>query len=101
MISSPLCSFCASQAGFEIRSIETIGIHYSRTINKWYDNWLSNKDLVIGKYGQYWFRLWSMFLAWSTIASGQGSATCYQIVLNKNTSSFPRKMFIGKRFMHK
>ena len=30
-------------------------------------------------------RLWEIFLAWSVIASGQGSATCYQIVAHKNT----------------
>jgi len=62
---------------------------------------MKNKSEVVGKYGQRWFRLWSIFLAWSTIAAGQGSATCYQIVLNKNTSTFQRKMFIGKRFMDK
>jgi len=84
-------------AGFEVRSVETIGIHYSMTIRKWYNNWIQNKDKVEASYGKYWYRLWSVFLGWSVIASGQGSATCYQIVMHKNTSSFPRQMFVGKR----
>lgn len=86
-------------AGFEIRSIETIGIHYSLTIKRWYDNWMNNKAEVQKGYGEFWYRLWSIFLAWACLAAGQGSATCYQIVLNKNTSSFDRKIFVGKRYL--
>lgn len=87
----------AETAGFEVRSVETIGIHYSKTLKHWYDNWLSNKEKIMKDYGDYWFRLWSIFLAWSVIAAGQGTATCYQIVLHKNTSSYNRKKFIGIR----
>jgi len=97
--STPLAWYVsqAEKAGFEVRSVETIGIHYSRTLKAWYDNWQSNKDKVIQNYGERWFRLWSLFLAWSVVASGQGSATCYQIVLHKNTSTFNRARFIGRR----
>lgn len=49
------------------------------------------------KYGDRWFRLWSLFLAWSVIAARQGTATCYQIVMHKNTSEFNRAKFIGVR----
>ena len=83
--------------GFEIRSVETIGIHYSKTLHHWYKNWKCNESDVLAKYGEYWYRLWSVFLSWSVIASGQGSATCYQIVMHKNTSSYDRKKFIGNR----
>ena len=41
-------------------------------------------------------RLWEIFLGWSVIASGQGSATCYQIVAHKNTYTFPRDNFCSK-----
>ena len=30
-----------------------------------------------------WFRIWEYFLAYSTIISRQGSASCYQIVMHK------------------
>lgn len=46
-----------------------LGVHYSATIYRWYLNWLANKASVVGKYGERWFRTWSFFLAWSTIAS--------------------------------
>jgi len=80
--------------GFEIRSSETIGIHYSWTIHTWYDNWLKNRDAVVEKYGEWWFRLWVVFLAWSTIIAAQGSSTCFQIVAHKNLDSFDRTRFI-------
>ena len=84
-------------AGFEVRSEETIGIHYSATIKRWYDNWLSNEEYITKKYGQRWFRLWSWFLAWSVISPEQGSASCYQIVAHKNRKDIDRKQYIAER----
>ncbi|KAJ9440840.1 Sphingolipid C9-methyltransferase 2 [Diplonema papillatum] len=77
-------------AGFEVHSVETIGRHYSHTIHKWYDNWMSNRDTMEPKYSSRLFNLWEIFLAWSVIAAGQGSATCYQITMHKNTYDYPR-----------
>lgn len=57
--STPLGFFVdkLESAGFEIKSIDTIGVHYSATIWRWYRNWIANKDKVIGKYGKRWFRV--------------------------------------------
>ena len=85
------------KAKFEVRSVETIGIHYSRTLNQWHENWLSNEDKIMGAYNAYWFRLWDAFLAWSTNIAEEGHATCYQIVAHKNKPKFNRKRFIGKK----
>lgn len=95
--STPLGWFVDSleSAGFEVKGIDTIGVHYSATLWRWYRNWMSNKSEIIAKYGERslplsesvsnnrWFRIWEFFLAYSTIISRQGSATCYQIVLHK------------------
>ncbi|ETS76148.1 hypothetical protein PFICI_11535 [Pestalotiopsis fici W106-1] len=90
--STPLGFFVDSleAAGFEIKGIDTVGVHYSATLWRWYRNWLANKDKVIAKYGNRWYRIWEYFLAYSTIISRQGSATCYQIVLVKNINSTHR-----------
>ncbi|RMZ78464.1 hypothetical protein DV737_g3909, partial [Chaetothyriales sp. CBS 132003] len=77
-------------AGFEIKAIDTIGVHYSATLWRWYRNWIANKDKVQAKYGVRWYRIWEYFLAYSTIISRQGSATCYQITLVKNINSTHR-----------
>ena len=44
-------------AGFEVKHIDTIGVHYSATLWRWYRNWIANKDKVLGRYGQRWFRV--------------------------------------------
>ena len=44
-------------AGFEIKSIDTIGVHYSATLWRWYRNWMANRDKIEAKYGSRWFRV--------------------------------------------
>ncbi|OJJ42319.1 hypothetical protein ASPZODRAFT_77117 [Penicilliopsis zonata CBS 506.65] len=81
---------CLESAGFEVKSVDTIGVHYSATLWRWYRNWLGNAEQVKSTYGQKWFRTWELFLAYSTIASRQGSATCFQMVVVKNLNSTHR-----------
>ncbi|OCF31141.1 sphingolipid C9-methyltransferase [Kwoniella heveanensis BCC8398] len=74
-------------ANFEIKSVDVLGVHYSATIHRWYLNWVSNKDKVIAKYGERWYRIWVYFLAYSVI---QGSASVFQITCHKNLNAFHR-----------
>ncbi|KAB5570590.1 S-adenosyl-L-methionine-dependent methyltransferase [Coniochaeta sp. 2T2.1] len=85
-------------AGFEIKGIDTIGVHYSATLWRWYRNWIGNREKIEAKYGARWYRIWLFFLGWSTIASRQGTATCYQIVLVKNINSSHRVSGIPTQF---
>ncbi|WVQ65022.1 uncharacterized protein L199_003192 [Kwoniella botswanensis] len=74
-------------ANFEIKTVDVLGVHYSATIHRWYLNWVSNKDKVIAKYGERWYRIWVYFLAYSVI---QGSASVFQITAHKNLNAFHR-----------
>jgi len=82
------------QAGFEVEEVENIGIHYSLTINDWYNHWLSNEDAISKQYPGSLCRLWKIFLAWSTIASKRGSATCWMISCHKIEDEFDRTHMI-------
>jgi cyclopropane fatty-acyl-phospholipid synthase-like methyltransferase len=44
-------------AGFEVKAIDTIGVHYSATLWRWYRNWLANREKITSKYGNRWFRV--------------------------------------------
>jgi len=77
-------------AGFEVKNIDVLGVHYSATIWRWYKNWVSNKDKVIEKYGERWYRIWVFFLAYSIIISREGGAAVFQITLHKNLNAFHR-----------
>jgi hypothetical protein len=96
--SLPLSEMCKAmeKAGFDINSAENVSIHYSLTIKKWHDNWQKNREAVLAAYGERWYRLWHLFLAWSWRIGAQGNAACYQIVAHKNDDSFNRMVFVGK-----
>jgi len=81
--------------GFEVQSVENVGIHYSKTIDAWYYNWMSNQEKVLAKYGEHTFRMYQIFLGWSVEIARQGSSTAYQIVCHKNLNDFNRPRFIG------
>jgi len=84
--SCPL-GFVTSQlerAGYEVHRVENTGVHYSLTIKHWYDNWKSNEAAIVEKYGQRWFRMWMIFLGWSTNIAAQGSSTVFMITMTKN-----------------
>lgn len=83
-------------AGFEVRSVETIGRDYSHTLHGWYKNFMKNYDSLAKRYPLRLMNLWKVFLGWSVIASGQGSATCYQLTCIKNTYKFDRDRFVGQ-----
>ncbi|KAH9829043.1 sphingolipid C9-methyltransferase [Rhodofomes roseus] len=78
------------KAGFEVKNIDVIGVHYSATIWRWYKNWVSNKDKVVENYGERWYRIWVFFLAYSTIISRNGGAAVFQLTLHKNLNAYPR-----------
>ena len=49
-------------AGFEVKGLDTIGVHYSATLWRWYRNWLGNREKVEAKYGKKWFRVCHFFV---------------------------------------
>jgi sphingolipid C9-methyltransferase len=85
------------KAGWETHSVENVSIHYAWTIKKWHDNWLSNREAVVKAYGERWFRIWHLFLAWSTIIAEQGNAACFQVVLNKNLDHYDRTRWVTQK----
>ena len=93
-------SFVATQlekAGFEIRTVENINVHYGLTIHRWYENWIRNRALVEKGYGERWWRLWHMFLAWSVLTGEQGRGDCLQILAHKSRRDFDRYKWMTDR----
>jgi len=100
------CNWYAKQcelAGFEVHSVENIGVHYGHTLHKWYDNWMSHKEEIIGgkidaisehTKGTHLFRLNEFTWAWCAIHAGQGGGTCYQFLLHPCEYDFPRDQWV-------
>lgn len=90
------------RAGFEVHRVENCGTHYSVTIKQWYDNWIANSEEIQkseyattrdgAKGGQFWYRLWVIFLGWSAIIAAQGSSTVFMITCHKNHKNDKRSV---------
>lgn len=87
------------KANWEIDSVENLSYHYKITIKKWHDNWLANREAVTKAYGERWFRIWHVFLAWATTVAAQGTAACFQVLANKNLNEFERARWVGKKIL--
>lgn len=77
--------------GFEVKSVDVLGVHCesffflvslrciahsdlgtiidAATLWRWYENWKSNEELVVAKYGIRWYKIWLYFLASAVITS--------------------------------
>jgi cyclopropane fatty-acyl-phospholipid synthase-like methyltransferase len=84
------------KVGFEIHSAENVSVHYALTIKKWHQNWQKNQKAILDTYGERWYRLWNLFLAWSWRIGMQGNSACYQVVAHKNLDHFNRRVFVGR-----
>ncbi|GAA5885901.1 hypothetical protein JCM6882_004195 [Rhodosporidiobolus microsporus] len=76
--------------GFEVTSVDVLGVHYSATLHRWYENWITNKEKAVAAYGEKLYRTWLFFLASSTIVSREGGASVFQITLHKNLKGYHR-----------
>ena len=66
-------------AGFEVKTVDVLGVHYGATIQRWYENWLKNGDKCSEKYGEKINRIWKFFLASSVITARQGGSSVFQV----------------------
>ena len=85
------------KAGFEVQTVENVSPHYRHTILKWHKNWIDHRAAIVASYGERWYRIWNVFLAWSAVIAGQGTAACFQVLLHKNLNAFDREQWIGAR----
>ncbi|CEH16507.1 sphingolipid c9-methyltransferase [Ceraceosorus bombacis] len=80
-------------AGFEVQSADVLGVHYSATILRWYENWKSNEAKIKAKYGEKLWRIWLYFLASSVIIAREGGSSVFQITSKKNLNATDRVSF--------
>ena len=85
------------KAGFGVHSVENVSVHYALTLQRWQQNWSANRAKISERYGERWYRLWSLFLAWSWRIALQGSSECFQAVVHKNLDGFDRRFSLGTK----
>ncbi len=69
--------------------IETLRLHYARTIREWYANCLAHEDAIIAQYDERFFRMWTFYLAGAATVFEHGSMCNYQIQFVRDRRALP------------
>lgn len=69
--------------------VETLRVHYAKTLHKWYANCMANKDAIIERYDERFFRMWTFYLSGAATVFEYGSMCNYQIQYVRNRYALP------------
>jgi cyclopropane-fatty-acyl-phospholipid synthase len=69
--------------------IETLRLHYAKTIRAWYANCMENRDKIIALYDDRFFRMWTFYLAGAATVFEHGGMGNYQIQYIRNRYALP------------
>ncbi len=69
--------------------IETLRMHYARTLREWYANCEANRQAIVGLYDERFYRMWTFYLAGATAAFEWGGMGNYQIQFTRDRRALP------------
>lgn len=69
--------------------IETLRLHYARTLRAWYANCEANRDAIVALYDERFYRMWTFYLAGATAAFEWGGMGNYQIQFVRSRHALP------------
>ena len=85
------------KSGLTVSDVEVLRMHYSYTLRHWKQNFLNNKEKVLEKFDEKFFRMWEFYLTSCEMAFKWGDQVVYQLQLIKNFKSTPiRRDYIYK-----
>ena len=73
-------SSCISESGLEIVDVESLRLHYARTLTEWLRRFDTNIDTVRETYDEYFVRAWRLYLAGCAAAFGASTIQLFQVV---------------------
>lgn len=69
--------------------IETLRLHYAKTIRCWYANCLANREQIIALFDARFFRMWTFYLAGAATVFEHGGMGNYQIQYVRSRHALP------------
>jgi cyclopropane-fatty-acyl-phospholipid synthase len=72
----------AEDAGFELRDVEALRMHYARTLRHWVSNLEQNQAAATGAVGDRVYRIWRSYMAGSAVAFEREAIGVYQLLLS-------------------
>lgn len=69
--------------------VETLRLHYARTLREWYKRCVTNKDAIVKLQDERFYRMWIFYLSGATAAFESGGMCNYQIQYVRNRHALP------------
>jgi cyclopropane-fatty-acyl-phospholipid synthase len=69
--------------------IETLRLHYGKTIRQWYANCEAHRGAIIAMYDERFYRMWTFYLAGAATVFEHGSMCNYQIQYVRSRDAVP------------
>ncbi len=69
--------------------IETLRLHYAKTLREWYARCEANKNAIIAMFDERFYRMWTFYLSGATAAFESGGMGNYQIQFTRNRRALP------------
>jgi cyclopropane-fatty-acyl-phospholipid synthase len=69
--------------------VETLRLHYARTIRAWYANVLAHREEIIAQFDERFYRLWTFYLAGAATSFECGGMCNYQIQYARERRALP------------
>jgi cyclopropane-fatty-acyl-phospholipid synthase len=68
------------RAGFEVRDVESLREHYSRTLHAWVDNLAAHWPAAVDLVGAARARVWRLYMAASAVGFDDGGLGIHQVL---------------------
>ncbi|CAN5654084.1 cyclopropane-fatty-acyl-phospholipid synthase [soil metagenome] len=72
-----------------LTDVEVLRLHYSYTLDHWYDRTVAARDAIIALYDEDFYRMWQFYLAGAAAAFRFGGMVNYQLQFARNRHVLP------------
>ncbi|MFA6218216.1 MAG: cyclopropane-fatty-acyl-phospholipid synthase family protein [Erythrobacter sp.] len=69
--------------------VETLRIHYGKTIRRWYANCCENREAIVALYDERFYRMWMFYLAGAATVFESGGMCNYQVQFARSRHALP------------
>ncbi len=69
--------------------IEVLRLHYAYTLEHWYARTMAARDRIVALYDEQFFRMWTFYLAGSTVSFRYGGMVNYQLQFARDRHTLP------------
>ncbi|MEM2954792.1 MAG: cyclopropane-fatty-acyl-phospholipid synthase family protein [Candidatus Nanoarchaeia archaeon] len=71
------------KVGFEILDVESLRLHYAKTLKIWRDSLEENREKALEIVGERIYRIWNLYMAACAHGFEKGNINIYQVLLSK------------------